>query len=166
MFYERGDLMDIIKQYLLTIISAALICSILKGLVNKASLSGGLVKLLCGVFVTICLIYPLIEFELPDLDQYVSAFSLDSSDVSDQAIIKSKSSLRESIKTQTESYILDKAASVNAALSVEVTLSDDDLPTPNRVVLTGNVSPHAKSRITEYLTDELGIPKENHVWVR
>lgn len=156
--------MDQIKQYLLTLVAAAIICALTTNLINKSTLPGSLVKLLSGIFLSICFLSPIVDLDLGSLDDYLEAFSYES----DSAVLAgaeiSDSSLRQSIKQQTETYILDKATAMNADLSVEVTLSDDELPVPVGVELTGSVSPYVKYRLSEVLTSDLGISKENQLW--
>jgi hypothetical protein len=59
---------------------------------------------------------------------------------------------------------LDKAQALNTALEVEVTLSDDEIPIPVKVRLSGKVSPYAKGRLQQIISEELGIERENQIW--
>ena len=72
--------------------------------------------------------------------------------------------LAQFIKERTQSYILDKAQSLNAVLDVEVTLSDDEIPVPVKVCITGKVSPYARGRLENLIIEDLGIEKENQIW--
>ena len=156
--------MDNIKQYLLTVIGAAIVCSIIINLVNINTLPGALIRVLSGIFIVICALTPIVEFDIQSLDEYWNELSIDSVEVFQAGEITADSSFRQSIKQQTESYILDKAAAMNTELTVEVTLSNDDLPVPCGVSLTGRVSPYVKHRLSELLESDLGISKENQVW--
>ena len=72
--------------------------------------------------------------------------------------------LRQIIKTETEAYILDKAAQFDLQLDVQVALTDDVMPVPESVQLTGSVSPYVKSRLQILISNDLGIPKEQQLW--
>ena len=68
------------------------------------------------------------------------------------------------IKAQTEAYILDKAAALEVTLLVEVEMSDEPIPVPCGVRLAGDVSPHAKNKLSGIITEDLGIEKERQQW--
>lgn len=65
------------------------------------------------------------------------------------------------IKQETEAYILAKAKEWNAPIRVDVTVQDR---IPTYVTLTGTCSPGMEQRIRQFLTQDLGIPKENQKW--
>ena len=77
---------------------------------------------------------------------------------------QAKSALRESIKQRTEAYILDKAKTLAAQVAVEVTLSNEAIPVPIAVRISGNISPYARMQLQTILQEELGIPKEAQAW--
>ena len=72
--------------------------------------------------------------------------------------------LRQIITERTEAYILDKAKSMGVNLSVEVVLSDAELPTPETVILTGEASPYVKKRLRTILISDLDISEEELQW--
>ena len=69
------------------------------------------------------------------------------------------------IKSQSEAYILDKANRMGLEISVEVELDNDNNSIPSSVCISGNISPYAKKVLSEYITDCLGIAKENQKWM-
>jgi hypothetical protein len=54
---------------------------------------------------------------------------------------------------------------MNIDLAVEVVLSEDEIPIPVAVSLAGNVAPYAKSLLSEAISKDLNIPKENQTWI-
>ena len=76
--------------------------------------------------------------------------------------LESRNAIAVSIKAQTEAYILDKAAELGASVQAEVSVNADLWP--DGAVLTGNVSPYVKSRLSALLETQLGIAKEALVW--
>lgn len=76
--------------------------------------------------------------------------------------LESRNAIAASIKAQTEAYILDKAAELGASVQAEVSVNAD--LRPDGAVLTGNVSPYVKSRLSALLETQLGIAKEALVW--
>lgn len=159
-------MIDFIQQYLLSIVAASIICGIINSLTNSKTPAGSVVKLLSGVFIIICVVSPIINVDFPSVTEYFEQFSHEAKDVAQAGFFETETSIRQSIKEQSEAYILDKAVLMNADLSVEVTLSDDELPVPTGVVLTGHVSPYTKSRLSQVIDKDLGIPKENQIWTQ
>jgi hypothetical protein len=47
---------------------------------------------------------------------------------------------------------------------VEVELSDEEIPVPKTVSVTGKISPYAKKQLSEMMERELGIKVENQKW--
>lgn len=73
--------------------------------------------------------------------------------------------LRTIIKSRVEAYILDKAESYGAKLKVEVMLSEDQVPVPMSVRITGSISPYGKKMVTQLIREDLGIASEEQVWI-
>ena len=72
--------------------------------------------------------------------------------------------MQEIISAETCAYILDKATELGAEISVEVQLTDENLPVPKSVFLEGNISPYGKKQLTGWMETELGIPEEHQIW--
>ena len=162
--YERDYMMDFLRQYILSLLAAAVICSILVAWLGTNRTQGAIMKLLAGVFMTVTLLSPLLQFRLTDLTSEFSDITADAQNAVQAGQSNYSDDFVRSIKQQTEAYILDKAAFWELNLEVEVTLSETDPPVPDYVVLIGPVSPYAKGQLTEFISKELGISKENQVW--
>ena len=67
----------------------------------------------------------------------------------------------EVIKANTETYILDKATTMEVELNVEVTL---DGLIPKKVILQGAVSPYTRASLSDWIAQQLGIPREAQIW--
>jgi hypothetical protein len=76
----------------------------------------------------------------------------------------SRQAMAKRIKEKTEAYILDKANSLDARVSVTVSLTEDTVPVPCGVILRGSISPYARMRLKEIITQDLGIPEEGQTW--
>ncbi len=153
------------KEYILRIIAAAILCALIKSFAGKSSAVNSIIKTLCGVFLSLTILSPLVRFNFSSVTDYIYFFSADAQQAVEAGVQLNDSSLRSSIKQHTEAYILDKAASLNAELTVEVTLSADELPAPCSVVIEGKISPYARSKLTQLIADDLGISKENQTWI-
>ena len=60
---------------------------------------------------------------------------------------------------------MEKSSGLNLDLVVEVELSDDEIPVPVAVSLTGNVSPYNKLILSNTISNDLNIPKEKQIWI-
>lgn len=152
------------KDYILRIIAAAILCAFVKGFTDRHTAINSIIKSLCGIFLTLTILSPLVSFKFSSVANYINMYSSDADAAVEVGTSLTNASLYGSIKTQTESYILDKAASLNTKLSVEVTLSNDEIPIPCGVCIEGNISPYAKSKLMKLIADDLGIPRENQTW--
>lgn len=157
--------MESIEKYLLSVTAAAVICAVVTTLLGKKGTVATVGKLICSIFLALTVISPWASVQLGDLDSYFGSLSFDASSAVQSGQSAARDALRAGIKERTEAYILDKATALSAALTVEVTLSEEDPPVPCAAKLTGAVSPYAKFQIQSYLSDELGIPKEAQTWI-
>ena len=154
--------MDAIKDYLLSITAAALICGIVNSLSGKGS-TGKLLKLLSGLFLAAAVIKPAVEVKLDNIYNFTDNLSVNSDIVVSQGENLAAEEMKRIIKEKTEAYILDKAKALGAEIAVEVTLHDY---TPVGVTIEGDVSPYVKKNLSANITQELDIPPEEQVWIR
>lgn len=64
-----------------------------------------------------------------------------------------------------ETYILDKAQALGMDVTVELeTRLRDGYPIPWSVKITGTATGSQKSMLTEYITENLGIPEDRQEW--
>lgn len=157
-------MMAAVGQYIVSVAASAIFGGILTGMLPGKGTAPVLLRLICGIFLAFIAICPLTQIELEDLPVISSDYLEEAEAVSADGEILAAEVLTDIIKERTEAYILDKARSLNAELTVEVTLSGDAIPVPLSVRLIGSISPYGKSRLQAILEDELGISKENQIW--
>ena len=153
--------MEAFSRYLIRVVCAALVCSVINRM-GQGSGCQGTLRILSGVFLTIVLIQP-----LGSLWNFEPTFSPQDWDLTAQVIAAegtaSAGKMRGAIITQQlESYIITKAEEAGAEVNAEGSLGEDFLPTA--VVISGPVSPGAKQKLTRILTGELGIPEACQQW--
>ncbi len=156
--------MDAIRQYVISIVAAAILCAILNSLFAEKGTPGSLMKLISGIFLAFVVIRPIADMDLTEFPSVLDIYSSDASAAVEAGENIAWEANAAIIKQQTEAYILDKAESLNAQLTVEVTLSADTIPVPTAVRLSGDVSPYAKAVLESVLEEELEIAKENQLW--
>ena len=137
----------------------AIVCSFFEGKGGTA----GVIRLICGLFLSFVVINPLVDLDFSGLEGYLESISLEASAVADAGKNMSLDAQGDIIKTSLESYIMDKAETLGASITAEVMLDQDNLPLS--VELAGNLSPYAKAEITGIITDDLGITKEHQIWI-
>lgn len=151
-----------LKNYLIAVCSAAILCAILKQIAGKGKVSGPMVNLLSGMFVAICIISPWKDFSMQDivilnpLDTQQASIYVDTG----EEILQSQ--INSIITAQTEAYILEKANQMHVQLEVVVELSGDGVP--ERSLITGELSQTQKEELSAFLFQQIGIDREMQIW--
>lgn len=155
--------MESIRQYILSVVAAGLLCAIAKGLLPEKGLVAALLNLVCGVFLTVVLLSPVKKLEISDFSQLWTGLSDAGSSFSREGEELAEEAMTEIIKSRAEAYILDKAQTLREDIHVEIGL--DESLSPARAEITGTVSPYGRSVLSAYMEDTLGIAKENQTWI-
>ena len=161
LLYEGVRLMDALREYVISIVAAALICGILIAIVHE-SRSNLFIRLLCGLFLTISVIQPFTGWDIENIRLDASAYSDYGKEAAVAGAQLSQKAMADIITQNTEAYILDKALALNANLTVTVSLNSELIP--ERVHLSGKISPYAQEMMESIIESELGITKENQLW--
>lgn len=153
-----------LRQYILSIIAAAVICGIIIRLVNEKTQTGALVKMLAGLFLTLTVISPLAKIQLSNISTYITELEFDSHSITEAGETMAQESMSSIIMAQTESYILEKASSLHLNVSVDVKLSQDAIPVPREITIKGDASPYAKAQLQSCIVNDIGISEEYLTW--
>lgn len=158
--------MDSLRAYILSVIASSVICACVQMLVDKKSPSATLIRTLCGIYMAFVLIVPLQKIDFSIYGSYFTGFmeEANSAVASGENIALQEQAKR--IKERSQSYILDKAVSLGANVTVEVTLSGDTPPIPSGITIKGAVSPYVKKVLISYIKEQLGIPEEAQRWIQ
>lgn len=156
--------MDRIEAYILSVCAAAIVCAIAANLGSKDGAAGKLSKMAAGLVLLFTVMQPLAQVKLTDPKAIFSELKQEAHDAAGAGQLQANNALAQRIKEQTEAYILDKAALQGANLQVEVVLSDDPFPKPEKALLRGDASPYLRARIGAMLEQDLGITGENQIW--
>lgn len=155
--------MDALRSYLLSVTAAALLCSIAHRFLGNKGVGNG-ARFLTSVFLVLTVLQPLGKKDLLFLDQ----FRLELSSASDAAIAEGKDNSQKAmaqiIKKEAAAYILEKAKELHLSVQVTVEVSDDPLPVPIGVKISGQTTPYSKIQLQNMIEQQLGIPKENQRW--
>ena len=150
------------RDYVLSVCAAAMIAGILTTLAGSGT-AGKLLKMLSGLFLAVTVISPLVRLELPDPSAWMTDFTRKGRETAAEGERMGREYSEAIISAELEAYILDKAAMLDGDLDVAVALDDDGMP--ERVTLTGSVSPQAREKLSRCLEEELGMGEEAQVWI-
>lgn len=151
-------------SYLLQVTAAGILSGIIKHLFGSKGMIGSAVKLLTGIFMTVIVTAPLLDIRIDSLFDGFDDIQADGIYAATQGENNAKEAMAEIITRQTQAYILDKAESLGAELTVTLYLTDDLPPVPCGAQISGKVSPYAKRILSEYMETELGISMEAQTW--
>lgn len=152
-------------EFILSVSAASILVGILVSLTDKKSGSAQIIRLLGGLFLMLTVISPIVKMDFSGVTDYLESFRLDGTSTAAWGENAAQEEYRSIIKTRAAAYILDKAETLDAVVTVEVMLSDDETAMPERAVLRGAVTQWAKAQLSQMMEADLGIAKENQVWI-
>lgn len=156
--------MEAIREYLLTLTAAAMICSILRKLLDKKGTPAAIGKLLTGLFMTLTVLSPLSGFSFGSMDRFVVDMEMQADRYVSEGENNSKIALQESMIAGFEAYILEEAERLGADLQVEVSVTGKNYPVPEKVFVRGDVSPAVRKKLQRWIKETLGVVEENQIW--
>jgi hypothetical protein len=156
-------MMDGLRQYILSVITVSLICGILNGIFKDIAASR-LMRLLCGIFMTVTVVAPIVRIDFSDFMEFGVPNSEVATAVASDGEQIAREAITDIIKSESETYVLDKAAQLSTDISVDVTVGEGEYPVPEHVLIAGAVSPNVRARLENLILTDLGITKENQIW--
>ena len=152
-------------KYLLSLVTAAILCGIATSLLGNKGALGTAVKLLAGIYMTLSIVAPWGQLRLGELSELKDQITADGERITVSGQNAAREAMAESIIASTRTYILDKAETFGAELTVEVMLDDSPIPVPNGVRIRGNISPYNREKLGSIIERDLGIPTEAQIWM-
>ena len=157
--------MDSVGEYLISVTGAALVCSGIVGLMDKARPAHAILRLISNIFLLIVMINPILNVDLTlSIDSLEAAFR-DADSVVDGEVNAFSNSQQAYINEHLEAYVQQKLDSLNCDLRAEFTLQDSYPYEPVGIQLRGTVSPYLRTYTSNWLHTELGIPAEDQQWM-
>ena len=156
--------MSSITEYLLSVACAAVLCSMISGFFKKKDGVSTLIHMLCRIFVTLAVLYPVLDIEITDFDEFLVE-ETGYADAAEQGIAEAVTAQCAVIQQRSEAYVCDKAAQMDCQLQVSITLNTEAPYQPVHARMEGSVSPYAKRLLTKILVNDLGIPEEEQQWI-
>lgn len=147
--------------YILSVTSAAVLAAILRTLAGDGTMRK-LTKLLSGLFLAVTVLAPLVKFEIRDPARWLEDYMAEGEAAAQAGEVMAKEYAASIISAELEAYILDKAAVLGCELSAEVRVDEAGLP--ERVLLSGEIAPVDRAKLSKMLAQELGIGEEAVAW--
>lgn len=157
-------MMDSLRQYFISITAVSLICSIVKCSSNGKTAGGAVIQLAAGLIMVLTVLSPLVEIRLDDLPICTDAWSEEAEQAAQTGEYLAREEMIVLINQRLETYILDKADVWGTALTVSFQNYGENMM-PEQVVLRGKVSPYVKAQLQQSITSDLGIARENQIWI-
>ena len=157
-------MMEGIRDYVIHLTATSLICAVIFRFAHGSGAFKMIIKMLCGIILAYSIVQPVKQLDLSGVEEFASEFREEADRAVQQGKNASAAAWAESITQGTEAYILEKTKAMNVDLIVEVELSDDEVPVPVGITLTGQVAPYTKTVLSDMIEQDLNIPKENQTW--
>ena len=154
--------MEGLREYVLRVVAAAVISGVLIRLTKKNG-SGEVIRMLCGIFMTIILIHPIAGRKAVFRDVLLPDITGQAASISEEGTAAADNIRREFIKQRVETYILSRAEAMDADIQADISLGEDSVPASVRI--TGRISPLNRSKLAQMIASDLGIPREQQEWI-
>lgn len=154
--------MEALRQYIISVVAAAIFCGLLRGIVPKG-MAGNLLRLVSGMFLAYTLLSPVAALRLMPVSSETFSVKDAAEEASQMGQAAGEAAVIQIITEQTRTYILEKANALGLSLEVEVSLNEENIP--DGVTLWGNASPFERRQLQSTIALDLGIPKENQQWI-
>lgn len=156
--------MDNIRQYILSVITAALICGIVNAWITGKGTYTAAIKIVCGLFLTVTIISPLAKIEISDPELYFNRLSEEAEAASAAGTLWNTETKAAFMKDNLEKLVLEKSMSMNLKITTDITVDDTSM-LPTEITISGTISPYAKRVLSQFIQDNLGIPEEDQNWM-
>lgn len=163
LLYERDYLVNEIKSYLLSVCASAILCAIITKLTEQKGSIAALTKLLCGIYMMITILSPVISLPIKDYMMYFDQIAHEAECIAASGADDASREINISMQQCTQAYIQERARQLGTELDIDVVIHEGK---PCSVYLNGAVSPYVKQQLSAYICDQLGIAKEDQWWNR
>ena len=112
----------------------------------------------------VTIIAPLKQLDLQNINDSIEYIQTDSKRISGQGRQMTEQAISDNISDRVQAYILDKAASYGASITVEIIMDQKDPCIPLSAEIHGTVSPFCKAQLQRIIEEDIGIKRENQQW--
>ena len=150
-----------VRGWLLTVISVCLLCAVAGALAPRGPVKG-VVRLACGLTLLAAVLSPLVQLDVESgrrwLEDYLSAVESREAELREEV----NSQMKPIIEQEYAAYIVDKAAQLglDCTARVECGEPEEGVYLPDRAEVRGILSEEEQARLSQIITQDLGIPGE------
>lgn len=158
--------MGAVRGWLLTVIGASLICALADALMPPGAVRR-VGRLVCGLVLLGAILSPLTQLDLSSgqrwLEDYLASLEAREEDLTETV----NSQMKVIIEQEYAAYIVDKAARLGVACSVQVecALSEEGLYLPARVRVSGALTEKERAQIAQIIQEDLGVPQSEQLYI-
>ena len=156
--------MSAVREYLLSLVAVSLLTVLSRSLIPEGGVRR-IASVICGLLLAICALSPLLQFDIDTAAQSIARIQMEKETLRTGVEVKNRELVSQIIKQTTQTYILDKAASMGLSVQAEVEMNDEgSYPYPYRVTLTGACTEAQRRQLARSIEENLGIPAERQAW--
>lgn len=157
--------MGAIGEYIISVTSAALVCSCVQAFFEGKGTVSTVLKLLCGIFLSLVALRPVVDIDLAKLPSVALLQRAEAESLVEDARQESILQQRTFISERSGTYITQKGQELGCELDVKVFTDDSEPFAPNGVEISGSISPYARGVLTTWITENLAIKAEDQKWI-
>ena len=151
-------------QYIYTVVTAAILASIIRTILPGKGIASDMVKLTMGIFLVMIVISPILKVRIEGIRNYIEYIETYASKIITDAEENTKREIQNSIEQNTQAYILNKASELGAEILVEITYLEENSYVPHSIIITGSASPMIRKQLSAIIQTELGISEDFQTW--
>ncbi len=158
-------MMDILRNWLIGIVAAAMLVSVLDALLPKGG-SGKIAKLAGGLVLLLAVVQPLLQIQGETISDGWEDYKEELSQYSNDLEIAEENLMEGLIAQQSATYIQDKAMTMGITCTAEVETSPDEdgNPLPYAIVITGALTQGEQEQLTQIIATDLAIPAQRQTY--
>ena len=156
--------MELIRGWILSVTVSAILIAAAEALMPAGTVKK-VGKLTGGLILILGIVQPLVSLDYEDLYDLVMA--LPAGAISQQTIEeRTDETMKGIIEEELSAYIVDKGKELGAECTAQVPCAPDEegLPVPVQATVTGSLTPTQKTALSQYMEQELGLPREAQIY--
>ena len=156
--------MDQLRQYILRVVIAAVLCGICVSLLGEKGTVGAMGKLVTGLVLALVMAAPFTHLSGFHFFDYLEDLQYQANVHTGKGQAMAKTELNSVIKSRVEEYIRDEAENIGASVEVSAEISLEVSLQIRRITLRGAVSPLHRQKIQAMILSDLNVAKEQLKW--
>ena len=158
-------MMDGVRTWLLGVISASLLCALADCLMPSGAVKR-VGRLVCGLVLLCAVLSPVPGLDLEGGGAWLEGYFSDLDTRRGELEQQVNEGMKVIIEEKCAAYIVDKAAQLGLSCTarVECRVGEDGLFVPERTRVDGRFTDVEQSRLTQLVSEDLGVPPERQAY--